>query len=101
MISTEVRMGDLLIRNIPDDLRRSLAQAADVSGLSLSALAKRVMTTGLLAIEPEIAVKPRNAWEPNRNALGDDLLTDDEHEEFMRTIEDGRRHPDRPPPEFE
>jgi antitoxin FitA len=94
-------MGDLLIRNIPDELRRGLAQAADVSGLSFSDMAKRVMTTGLRAIEPETAVKPRNAWESTRNALGDGLLTEDEHEEFMRIIEDGRRHPDRPPPEFE
>lgn len=94
-------MGDLLIRNIPDDLRRGLAKAADVSGLSLSDMAKRVMTTGLRAIEPEIAAKPRSAWESMREALGDNLLTDEEHEEFMRIIEEGRRHPDRPPPEFE
>ena len=94
-------MGDRLIRNIPDELRQGLAKAADVSGLNLSDMAKHAITTGLRALEPEIASKPRNAWQSIREALGENLLTKEEHEEFMRIIEEGRRHPDRPPPEFE
>ena len=94
-------MGDLLIRNIPDDLRRGLAKVADADGLSLSEAAKLAIAAGLRNALPEAGAKPRNALEAIRDALGDNLATDAEHEELMRIIEAGRRHPDRPPPDFE
>lgn len=94
-------MGDLLIRNIPDELRRGLAEIADSDGLSLSDAAKLAIEAGLRNTVPGSRAKPRNALEAIRDALGDNLATDEEHEEFMRIIEEGRRHPDRPPPDFE
>ena len=97
----EVRMGDLLIRNIPEELRLGLAKAADADGLSLSDAAKRAIMAGLKAVESANVPKQRNALEAIREALGENLVTDEEHEVFMRIIEEGRRRPDRPPPEFE
>ncbi|MGB8817244.1 MAG: plasmid stabilization protein [Rhizobiaceae bacterium] len=93
-------MGDLLIRNIPDEMRQGLAKVADADGLSLSDAAKQAIAAGLRGAAPDAIVKPRNALEAIREALGDSLATDEEHEEFMRIIEEGRRHPDRPPPDL-
>jgi plasmid stability protein len=52
-------MGDLLIRNVPDDLKRDLTEAARRAGLSLSEEAKRRLRQGA----PEESAVPRTGAE--------------------------------------
>lgn len=90
-------MSDLIIHGVPESLRLQLNDVARASGRSPSeeaiamlaeALAKRPAKTD--------AAKPGNAWDMLRAAIGDEnMLTDEEHADFMRAIEDGRRAPDR------
>jgi hypothetical protein len=47
------------------------------------------------------ALEKRSAWDEIRGALGDNLMTDEEHAEFMRVVEETRKDFGRPPPDFE
>ena len=94
-------MGDLLIRNISSDLKSTLAQKAAQSGRSLSEEAKIRLRRSLESEEGPLDT--RNAWDVLRGAFvdADALLTEEEHEEFMRAVEEGRKDMGRPAPDFE
>lgn len=76
-------MSDFLIRNIPHELRRALAKAADASGVSLSDSVKRAILAGLNANSMQNENAPKSALAAIREARGDNLVADAEHEEFM------------------
>jgi plasmid stability protein len=83
-------MGDLLIRNISDALKRDIAAAADRTGRSLSDEAKELLRKGLIT-ESDIQPVEESAYDVLRTAIADDLMTDEEHAEFMAGIEEGRK----------
>ncbi len=56
-------MGDMLIRNIPDSLKRELIQAADVRRQSLSAKAIDLLRRGLIAEREAKPLPDQSAWE--------------------------------------
>ena len=96
-------MGDLLIRNMPDALKADLAKKAEQNGRSLSEEAKLRLRKSLLE-EPDVETRPKqNAYDAVRSIFveADALMSDEEHAEFMRAIEEGRRDTGRPVPEFE
>jgi plasmid stability protein len=81
----ELRMGDLLIRNIADAVKIGLAERARQSGRSLSDEANLRLARSLAADERQ----PRmfeNAFDAIRSAFveADALMTDEEHAEFRR-----------------
>jgi antitoxin FitA len=95
-------MGDLLIRNISDAVKTGLANKAKQSGRSLSDEVKLRLSKSL-AEEDAGARKYENAYEAIRSAFveADALMTDEEHAEFMRAIEQGRQDAGRLVPDFE
>jgi len=96
-------MGDLLIRNMPDALKAGLAKKAEQNGRSLSEEAKARLRQSLLD-DADTAIRPkRNAYDALRSIFveEDALLSDEEHAEFMRAIEESRKDIGRPVPDFE
>jgi plasmid stability protein len=95
-------MGDLLIRNISDALKRDIAAAADRTGRSLSDEAKELLRKGLIAEKDFKPMEELNAYDALRAAVADCLMTDEEHDEFMAAIEESRKNDlARPGFEFE
>lgn len=91
-------MGDLLIRNIPDDLRSALKARASAVGRSQSEEAKAMIES---VIKAEVQAKEKafvSAWDAFAEFRKEYGMNDDEHAEFMKIIEEGRKVPDRPPP---
>jgi plasmid stability protein len=87
LISQEAPMGDLLIRNIPEALKRDIAERADRNGTSLSDEAKGLLSKALAPAATEDAER-RSAWDVLRPILCDDT---DEFSETMDEIEAGRK----------
>jgi plasmid stability protein len=56
-------MGDMLIRNIPDSLKREITQAADFRHQSLSAKAIDLLRKGLIAEREAKPLPGQSAWE--------------------------------------
>ena len=83
-------MGDLLLRNIPDAMKRELSDAAARAGVSMSDKAKDLLRRGLQAEEAISKDQPRSAWQSLRDILaaGD---PDEEFAEIMREIEADRK----------
>lgn len=95
-------MGDLLIRDIPEAVRSRLAIKAKQGGRSLSDEVK-VRLVQSLAQDEKSLDKYENAYEAIRSVFveHDALMTEKEHAEFMRVIEEGRKDMGRPVPDFE
>jgi hypothetical protein len=99
----EAQMSDLIIHDVPESLRQQLDDVARASGRSPSeeaidmlaeALAKRPAKTE--------TAKPNNAWDAFRAAIGEEnLMTEEESEEFNKVLEESRWAPMRPVPDFE
>jgi antitoxin FitA len=95
-------MGDLLVRGLPDAVKANLADKARQGGRSLSDEVKLRLVQSLVDDEKN----PRrydNAYSSIRRAFieADALMTDEEHAEFMRAIEEARKDMGRPAPDFE
>lgn len=78
-------MGDMLIRNVPDDLKRDLAEAARIAGRSLSDEAKR----RLRSPTAEKSAPARTGGELIRSiqaALAD--IPDEEREAFAKIMDE-------------
>ena len=65
-------MGDLLIRNISDALKRDIAAAADRTGRSLSDEAKELLRKGLIAEKDVKPAEHQSAYDVLRAAFGAD-----------------------------
>ncbi|MGK9054513.1 plasmid stabilization protein [Neorhizobium sp. CSC1952] len=84
-------MGDLLIRNLDDALKRALQERAKQSGRSLSEEAIYLIQRNLMAD------RSVSAGEWLRSALGDERLTEEE----IAAIDALRHEPEREPPRFD
>ncbi len=78
-------MGDLLIRNIPDAMKRDIASRAEKNGNSLSDEAKSLLQKAMVGTS--------GADKPTRSALDGfreifSPLTEKEHEEFARVMDE-------------
>ena len=78
-------MGDLLIRNIPESVKRAVEQAARREGRSLSATAIDLLRKSLLDGSSE-RDRRKSAWAELRPLLYDG--TEEEAAEFARTMEE-------------
>ncbi|HTO33899.1 MAG TPA: plasmid stabilization protein [Pararhizobium sp.] len=85
-------MGDLLIRNISDALKRDIAAVAKRTERSLSDEAKELLRKGLIAESDIKPVEEQSAYDVLRAAVADCLMTDEEHQEFMALIEESRKN---------
>ena len=84
-------MGDMLIRGIPDPLKREIARAARQDGKSLSVKAIELLHKGMIAKEN---VKPgagKSAWDALRAVFVAEGAVDDEFSRIMDEIEAERK----------
>jgi hypothetical protein len=95
-------MGDILIRDFPSFVKQRIAEAAKESGWSVSEEAKRRLVQSVVDDEKGVS-KPKSAYDELRGAVlrHDAILTDEEHAEMMKSIEEMRKDMGRPVPEFE
>ena len=84
-------MGDFLIRNFPEDLKRKLAEAAHENRRSLSDEAKDMLRKGVAIAMQEQHLLTLDVYDEFRQAFSDALLSDEEHEDMMRAIGDWRK----------
>lgn len=95
-------MSDMLIRDIPEPLKREIEQAARKAGQSLSGKAIDLLRKGIVAereAKPEQAV---SAWDAIRSAFTAENATGDEFARMMGEIEaDRKRDFGRPVEDFE
>ena len=94
-------MGDLLIRNIPDDLRRGLANTAKQADQSLSDAATNAIRLGLIVMKDASGRPKVSLFDAIRSAIGDNLPTEEESRIFQEILDDARKAPDREVPNFE
>lgn len=94
-------MGDLLVRNIPEDLRDALKTRASMHNRSVSDEAKSLLEKALQRVEPEDEKKFVSLWDAFQETRREFSLTEDEHQEFARILEEARKAPDREVPESE
>jgi plasmid stability protein len=85
-------MGDLLIRGIPDELKRQLQELANRNRRNLSDEAKIQLRKGIANMNA-LEVK---AGDHLASLLDDGYFSDEE----IRHIEQSRKEPDRSPPEL-
>ncbi|WP_352728432.1 plasmid stabilization protein [Mesorhizobium sp. M0276] len=95
-------MGDMLIRDIPEPLKREIEQAARKGGQSLSGKAIDLLRKGMVA-EKEAKPEPGlSAWDAIRSAFAAENAIGDEFSEIMDEIEaDRKRDFGRPVEDFE
>ena len=94
-------MGDLLVRNIPEDLRDALKTRASMHNRSVSDEAKSLLEKALQTVDPEDEKKFVSLWDAFQETRREFSLTEDEHQEFARILEEARKAPDREVPESE
>ena len=95
-------MGDLLIRNIPEAVKESLADKARQGGRSLSdEVTLRLVQS--LAEDQEAPAETRNAFEVLRSIFEENnaLMSDEDHQEFMQAVDEMRKDMGRPAPDLE
>lgn len=84
-------MGDLLIRNIPEHLKKELERAAKRDGQSLSAKSIDLLRRSL-AEDTAAPEKPFvSAWDALRSAFVEHDAVDDEYSKIMDEIEAERK----------
>lgn len=78
-------MGDLLIRDVSEAMKRSIAARAEKNGTSLSDEAKSLLQKAMMDL-PVTEPPTRSAWEGMREVFSP--LTDDEREDFVNVMKD-------------
>lgn len=91
-------MADLSIRDVPDKLHAVLKQRARSSGRSLSDEAKALLDRAvrLVGQAEEEAAGKRTLFDVAREHFEGAWLTDEEHADFMKAVEEMRREEGRP-----
>lgn len=85
-------MGDLLIRNIPDAIRQSLAERAERSGRSVSEEVTAILSEELGSFPPQLDATERSRLSSLREILKADSQTEaDLYGEIMDGIEAKRK----------
>ncbi|PCD69337.1 FitA-like ribbon-helix-helix domain-containing protein [Rhizobium phaseoli] len=85
-------MGDLLIRDVPDAMKRQLQESAQRHGRSLSEEAIEIIRRQIAA-----GRSGASAGQRLRSLIGDERLTDEE----VESIAASRHEPDRERPRFD
>ncbi|MBY3180919.1 plasmid stabilization protein [Rhizobium leguminosarum bv. viciae 248] len=85
-------MGDLLIRDVPDAMKRQLQESAQRNGRSLSEEAIEIMRRQIAAQR-----SGASAGQRLRSLMGDERLSEDE----VEAIAASRHERDREPPRFD
>lgn len=80
-------MGDLLIRNIPEAVKREIVEAAEAHGQSLSDKAVDLLQKGLLAERSDDVAPKGTPWETLRAIFGSEGAAGDEFAEVMQEVE--------------
>ncbi len=94
-------MGDILIRDVPENLKRDVQQSAQRAGRSLSDELKLLIRRGLAAEKLKPFDDAEAAYLRMRAAFSDTQLDDSEHSQLMKAIEQGRgTGSEREPPDF-
>jgi plasmid stability protein len=95
-------MGDLLIRDFPAFVKNRIAAAAKEAGHSISEEAKLRLVQSVVDDETGTR-KPKSAYDEIRGAFleHDAILSDEEHSEFMRAVDEMRKDMGSPAPDFE
>lgn len=95
-------MGDLLIRDFPAFVKERIAEAAKQGGRSLSEEAKLRLVQSVVDDEKGDR-EPRSAYDELRGFFlrHDAILTEEEHAEMTRTMDEVRKDMGRPVPDFE
>lgn len=94
-------MADLLIRNIPEQLRTEIKARASRNQRSLSEEAKALLRKGLLDAANDTEEAGLDTFDLLRLPFADALLTEEEHRRMMRITTDSRQTAKRDVPEFE
>ncbi|MAS04478.1 MAG: plasmid stabilization protein [Ahrensia sp.] len=92
-------MSDLLIRNIPDHLKDDISRRAKETGRSLSDEVKELLRKGLLADLEKQPPAGETAYDAIRRAFAGVSLSDEEHGDLIRSVEEGREDMGRPVPD--
>ena len=94
-------MGDILIRDMPEGLKRDVQHSARRAGRSVSDELKRLIRRGLAA---ETATPQQDAvsiYHQMRNVFSGVQLDDADHDRLIEAVETGRRAGlEREPPDF-
>ena len=95
-------MGDMLIRGIPEPLKREIARAAKQDGKSLSAKAIELLHKGMVAKEDVKPAAEQSAWDALRAVFVAEGAIDDEYSKIMEELEAERKRDfGRPIEDFE
>ncbi|MBB6410015.1 plasmid stabilization protein [Mesorhizobium sangaii] len=84
-------MGDMLIRDIPEPLKREIEQAARKGGQSLSGKAIDLLRKGMVAEREGVSVPGLSAWDAIRSAFVAEDAIGDEFSAIMDDIEADRK----------
>jgi plasmid stability protein len=97
----EARMGDLLVRNIPEELRETLKMLANANHRSLSeevgALLKKAIQDNA-SEDAKPFVSAADAFADWRARLD---ISDEEHRQWQEIVDNARKSLERPVPDFE
>jgi len=95
-------MGDMLIRGIPEPLKREIARAAKEDGKSLSAKAIELLHKGMVSEEDVKPGAEQSAWDALRSVFVAEGAVGDEFSKIMEEIEAERKRDfGRPVEDFE
>ncbi|HVK92544.1 MAG TPA: plasmid stabilization protein [Mycoplana sp.] len=84
-------MGDLLVRNIPDAMKRELAEAAERAGISMSDKAKDLLRRGLQADMESETKRARSGWDALRPLLSSPDGSGEELAQILGDLEARRK----------
>lgn len=93
-------MGDILIRNVPEELRETLKLLASANHRSLSEevsalLNKAIQDNALESVKPFVSAADAFAeWRSRHD------MSDEEHRQWQEIVDNARKSPDRPVPDF-
>jgi antitoxin FitA len=94
-------MGDLLIKNFPSFVESRIVEAAKQRGRSTSEEAKLRLVQSVVDDETGVR-RPKSAYDELRGALlaADAILSDEEHAEFIKAVDELRKDMGRAPPDL-
>jgi plasmid stability protein len=84
-------MGNFLIRDLPPALKAKISRAANSNGRSMSEEVKAKLLEDYDDVDSAPVTTAGSAFDEIRAVFADTLMTDEEHEEFMRVIEASRK----------
>ncbi len=95
-------MTDILVRNVAEKLKKDVERQAQAAGRSISDEVKHLIELGLVHDEKSARSQTKQGLgDAMHEAFRDCRLSDAEVDAFNKAIDELRREPDRPLPDFE